>query len=198
MDSTDKKIQNNNSLHQIIACVPQGHIPPLTQWTPKRVTPFDIVIDDDGTWYHQGDKISRQSLVNLFASVLWAETDGEQTRHFLKTPTDKYEISVIDVPLFINTIDVVHEQGKAWIVFGTTTGDAIVLDDKPLYFKTFTKDGIIDERLYIDTRFGLTARINRNVFYHLIELGELMEVAGQTVLCLKSGDKLHHIGGKSA
>lgn len=198
MDSTDKNTQNNNSLHQIVASLPQGHIPPLMKWTPKRVTPFEIVIDDDGTWYHQGDKISRQPLVDLFASVLWAENDGEQKRHFLKTPTDKYEITVIDTPLFINTVDVVHEQGKAWIVFGTTTGDNIILDDKPLYFKTFIKDGIADDRLYIDTRFGLTARINRNVFYHLIELGELVEMAGKTVLCLKSGDTIHHIVGEHA
>lgn len=169
------------------------NIPPLERWSPTTISPFDVVIDECGDWYHEGVKISRQALVDLFASVLWAEVDDGIKHHFLKTPSDYYEITVIDTPLFINKVDKVVQDGDEWIVFGTTNGDVIVLDDKPLYFKEFTYGHISEQRLYIDTRFNLTARINRNVFYHLVQMGELMEQDGETVLALKSGGVEHRI-----
>ncbi|MGK8252383.1 DUF1285 family C-terminal domain-containing protein [Moraxella lacunata] len=100
---------------------------------------------------------------------------------------------MIDTPLFINTVDKITKNGDDWIVFGTTNGDSIVLDGEPLYFKTVVRDDVADDRLYIDTRFNLTARIGRNVFYHLIELGELSDEQGQTVLTLQSGGKTHRV-----
>lgn len=169
------------------------HIPPLERWSPSVISPFNIVIDERGDWYHDGVKISRQPLVDLFASVLWAEVHGEAKRHFLKTPSDYYEITVIDTPLFINKVDKVGQNNEEWIIFGTTNGDVIVLDDKPLYFKEFTHQHGSEQRLYIDTRFNLTARINRNVFYHLVQMGELIEQDGETMLVLKSGGMEHRI-----
>ncbi len=193
-DNTNKISDKNNDLASIISSLGDGRkIPPLDKWSPTNITPFDIIIKDNGDWYHEGSKITRQSLVDLFASVLWAENDKGQKRHFLKTPTDKYEIQVADTPLFINTVDIVNQNGDDWIVFGTTNGDSILLDDESLYFKTVIHDGIPDDRLYIDTRFNLTARISRNVFYHLMELGTLTEEQGQTVLILQSGNKTHRL-----
>lgn len=193
-DDTNKISDKNNDLASIISSLGDGRkIPPLDKWSPTNITPFDIVITDNGDWYHEGSKISRQSLVDLFASVLWAEVHKGQKRHFLKTPTDKYEIQVTDAPLFINSVDKVTHDGHDWIVFGTTHGDRILLDDEPLYFKTVTHEGIPDDRLYIDTRFNLTARISRNVFYHLVELGTLTEEQGQVVLTLQSGGKTHRV-----
>lgn len=195
MVEDNNKIPNkNNDLMNIVSSLShERKIPPLQKWTPTRITPFDIVIKDNGDWLHEGKKITRQSLVNLFASVLWAEVHDDQKRHFLKTPTDKYEINVEDAPLFINTVDKVNQNGDEWIVFGTTNGDSIILDDKPLYFKTTIHDGISDDRLYIDTRFNLTACIGRNVFYHLMELGVLTQEREQTILTLKSGGKVHRV-----
>ncbi len=195
MAEDNNKIPNkNNDLMNIISSL--GHerkIPPLQKWTPTRITSFDIIIKDNGDWLHEGKKITRQSLVDLFASVLWAEVHDGQKRHFLKTPTDKYEIKVEDAPLFVNTVDKVNQNGDEWIVFGTTNGDSIILDDKPLYFKTTIHDGITNDRLYIDTRFNLTARIDRNVFYHLMEFGALTQEQEQTILTLKSGGKVHRV-----
>lgn len=186
-------IQNNQLSEFLSSLAGKRKIPPLDKWSPTTVTPFDIVIQDNGDWYHEGVKMTRQSLVDLFASVLWAEGEGEHKRHFLKTPTDKYEITVIDAPLFINQVDKIPQNGDEWIVFTTTHGDKVVLDDKPLYFKKFVHGNIDEWRLYIDTRFGLTARINRNAFYHLVALGELSEEEGQVILTLQSGGQIHRL-----
>ncbi|WP_157073874.1 DUF1285 domain-containing protein [Moraxella oblonga] len=184
----------NNGLNEfLVSLVGERKIPPLDKWSPTTVVPFDIIIKDDGDWYHEGVKMTRQSLVDLFASVLWAEGEGEQKCHFLKTPTDKYQITVVDVPLFINQVDKIIENGDEWIVFTTTHGDKIVLDDNLMYFKEFIRDDVCERRLYIDTRFNLTARINRNVFYHLVALGKLDEVDNQVILTLRSGGRIHHL-----
>lgn len=196
-DDVVKNNCKNNGLSEFLASLAgERKIPPLDKWSPTTITPFDIVIKENGDWYHDGTKMTRQSLVDLFASVLWAEGVDEQKRHFLKTPSDKYEITVIDTPLFINRVDKVLQNGDEWIVFTTTHGDTIVLDDKPLYFKRFVHDDVDEQRLYIDTRFNLTARINRNVFYHLVALGEFDEVDNQVVLTLKSGGRTHRLVDK--
>ena len=114
--------------------------------------------------------------------------------HYLKTPTDKYQIRVADAPLFINQVDQVSKDGQLWIEFGTTNGDRIRLDDDhTLYFKAYQGE----ERLYIDTRFGLSARLMNNAMYHLIEMGELVQISedkqNKTVLKLSSGGKIHQI-----
>lgn len=187
-------VQKNNQLSEFLSSLGRERkIPPLDKWSPSNITPFDVVIQDNGDWYHDGIKMTRQSLVDLFASVLWAQVSDGQKRHFLKTPTDNYEICVVDTPLFISGVDKVVVQNDEWIVFQTTNGDDIVLDDKPLYFKEFAKDGVSEYRPYIDTRFNLTARINRNAFYHLVALGELVCENQQTVLLLQSGGKTHRV-----
>lgn len=192
-----KNINKNSSLNDIMSAISDGEpsrkIPPLDAWQPTAVHDFDIIIKDNGEWYHEGVKMTRQSLVDLFASVLWGQDEDGRQAYFLKTPHDLYRIQVADVPLFVNTVDEVEQDGRTWIVFGTTNGDRIVLDDKPLYFKEFIKDGRAEQRLYIDTRFGLSARIGANVLYHLIEMGELGEMGDKTVLTLMSGGRVHQV-----
>lgn len=189
----DKKIGDNQLTQFLATLTDERKIPPLDKWSPTTITPFDIVIDECGDWYHEGHQITRQSLVDLFASVLWAEGEGEQKQHFLKTPTDKYQIKVVDTPLFINRVDKACLNDKEHIVFMTVHGDILLLDEHVPYFKEFIKDGLSEYRLYVDMRFNLTARINRNVFYHLVEMGELVEEAGQVVLVLTSGGRKYRI-----
>lgn len=207
MTKYQENINKNNDLTQVLAADLQNldskdlgnahhtrKIPPLDRWQPKRSSPLDIEIRDNGEWWHEGEKMTRQSLVDLFASVLWADVQNGQKVHYLKTPTDKYQIQVVDAPLFINQVNQVCEDGEQWIEFGTTNGDVIRLDDHhELYFAKFGEE----ERLYIDTRFGLTARFMNNAMYHLIEMGKLIQVddndQNKTVLKLSSGGKIHCI-----
>lgn len=200
--TTENSINYNSLNEQLLpfltkssdGTAPKRKIPPLQRWQPMGESDIDIHIRDNGEWWHEGVKMTRQSLVDLFASVLWAEVIDGQKVHYLKTPTDKYRIRVDDAPLFINRVDVVREDGVDWLEFGTTNGDLIRLDDEHLPYFSHYGD---EERLYIDTRFGLTAKVMNNVMFHLISLGKLDERIennhNKTVLKLASGGKIYEI-----
>lgn len=198
MTDNNTQINNKNNVLQDILShsSPQNNrkIPPLEKWSPTRVHDFDIFIADNAEWYHEGDKMTRQSLVDLFASVLWGQVGDDGVKcYFLKTPSDMYQIKVFDAPLLINTVDQIEQDGVTWIEFGTTNSDKIILNGSPLYFKKFIKDGKAEDRLYIDTRHQLTARVGANVLYHLIQMGELSEEGGRTMLTLTSGGRTHRV-----
>ncbi len=200
---TSKNSINYNSLNEQLlpflakssdGATPKRKIPPLERWQPTGESDIDIHIRDNGEWYHEGVKMTRQSLVDLFASVLWVEVVDGCMVHYLKTPTDKYRIRVDDAPLFINRVDVVRDDGVDWLEFGTTNGDVIRLDDAHLpYFSHFGDE----ERLYVKTRFGLVAKVMNNVMFHLVSLGTLDERIennhNKTVLKLVSGGKIYEI-----
>ena len=165
-------------------------LPPVEKWHPTRISPFNILITDNGEWWHDGALITRQALVDVFSSVLWTDIDDDERRHYyLKTPSDMYEIGVADVPLFITTVERVVVEEQEIIVFGTRHGDKVALSlDNHLYFKNFiTDEGVVQERLYIDMQHGLPARIERSVLYHLVQMGELSDVDGRITLTLMSG-----------
>lgn len=168
---------------------------PLHLWSPKSTTPFDITIKDNGEWWHNGTKMTRQSLVDLFASVLWGEYDTQGVKHYyLRTPSDQYQICVMDAPLFICNVDKVVVDGVAWLLFTTTNQDQFYLsDDNPLYIKTYLKDGKLEERFYVDTRFNLTACVLPSALYRLVALGELDTMADKVVLSLSSGGKTYQL-----
>lgn len=183
-------------------------IPPLENWHPQDIGEMDMVIKANGEWWHEGSKVTRESLVSLFATVLWAEKDETgATQYYLKTPVQKLKITVEDAPLYINDVGIVTIDGKTWLEFTTNTGDVVRLDDEhPIELRHYnacdatettsspstTNDRLYDDsqiRPYMLVRNGLDALIGRNVFYHLIELGELAEQQGNTVLTLQSGGK---------
>lgn len=170
-------------------------IPPLESWQPANRSFLDIVIDDQGNWWHDGTKMTRQSLVDLFASVLWVDGDEQGVKtHYLKTPSDLYQIQVVDTPLFICQVDLVHQDDLDWIEFTTTNADKIRLDGQHVPYFGFFGD---EERLYVSVRFGLRARFLNTAFFHLLNLGLLERVEHpdgiKTALGLTSGNKTYKI-----
>jgi hypothetical protein len=198
-------------------------IPPLEKWHPTNIEDIDIVIKANGEWWHEGTLMTRQSLVSLFASILWTEKNSAGDAEFyLKTPVQMLRIRVEDAPLLINDVGVVVEEGVNWLEFTTTTGDVVRLDKdhtitlqeyQPVAVSAAATDSANTNfanadftsldyksigsattpaaqpqvRPYMTVRNNLTALIGRNAFYHLTELGELSEQAGETVLTLHSG-----------
>ena len=190
-------------------------IPPLDKWHPTEVVDMDLIIKANGEWWHEGAQMTRESLVNLFATILWKEDNNHQTEYFLKTPAQKIRIQVEDVPLFINDVGIVHENEVSWLEFTTTTGDVVRLDNEhPIMLKAYQSadnetaanknaeaNAKTDQasstaehiRPYMSVRNGLTALIGRNTFYHLTEIGQLSEENDETILTLQSGGQSYSI-----
>ena len=179
-------------------------IPPLDKWHPKDVADMDLVIKANGEWWHEGGQMTRESLVSLFATILWKEDNNGIIEYFLKTPVQKIRIQVEDAPLLINDVGIVNEGNSRWLEFTTTTGDVVRLDDEhTITLKAYnpTDNDTIDQqaamdmqvRPYMPVRNGLDALIGRNTFYHLTEIGELTEQNGETILTLQSGGKSYEL-----
>lgn len=188
-------------------------IPPLENWHPEQVTDMNLTIKANGEWWHEGGHMTRQSLVSLFATILWKEENNGAVEYFLKTPVQKLRIHVEDAPLLINDVGIVEEQGESWLEFTTATGDVVRLDDEhPISLRAYTMKDSDDNshsdksknkednkstesstqiRPYMMVRNGLEALIGRNAFYHLTEIGELTEREGETILTLQSGDNAY-------
>nr|WP_227680665.1 DUF1285 domain-containing protein [Psychrobacter sp. SWN149] len=181
-------------------------IPPLEKWHPKEIADMDLTIKANGEWWHEGGHMTRESLVSLFATILWKEDNNGATEYFLKTPVQKIRIQVEDAPLLINDVGIVKENDVSWLEFTTNTGDVVRLDDEhPITLKAYepenqdsienisASEGAQDTateaqvRPYMPVRNGLDALIGRNTFYHLAEIGELTEDNGMTILTLQSG-----------
>ena len=65
--------------------------PPVEKWHPEYCGEMDMVIRADGSWWHEGTRITREPLVRLFASILRQDEDGET---YLVTPVEKIRIEV--------------------------------------------------------------------------------------------------------
>ena len=202
------ELKNMDALSQYFksaAGIREGRaIPPLEKWHPEQVEDMDLTIKANGEWWHEGVHMTRQSLVNLFATILWKEENAGKVEYFLKTPVQKLRIQVEDAPLLINDVGIVDEDDKRWLEFTTTTGDVVRLDDEhTITLKAYnpTDNDTIDQqaamdmqvRPYMPVRNGLDALIGRNTFYHLTEIGELTEQNGETILTLQSGGKFYEL-----
>ena len=168
-----------------------GHkrsIPPLDQWHPKHCGAMDLKVLANGEWWHDGQLIKRQALIDLFSTVLWKE----DSKFYLKTPVEQIEIQVEDEPLFVNQVDMLELENKRYIQFTTTTQDVIVVDDEhPIFMREYQGE----LRPYVHVRVGINALIQRAAFFHLVEMGELLEnEKGESILVLQSGDLSLQLG----
>lgn len=112
----------------------------------------DFSIDKNGQWYHEGDPIKREALAKLFSDrALKIDEDGN---YWLATPFEKYPVEVEDVPYVV----VDYEGQGSDLTFRTNMDETT---DKPIEMR----GGVP----YVEVRSGLYARINRAVYYNLIE-----------------------------
>ena len=66
----------------------QKRLAPIQEWQPTKRGVVDIRIDRNGRWYHEGDLIKRQPLVDLFATIL----RKQGSEYFLVTPVEEMAI----------------------------------------------------------------------------------------------------------
>lgn len=187
MFSDDKNLMN---ISQYLKDVQQSHkrsIPPLDQWHPKHCGKMDLKVKANGEWWHEGQLIKRQALLDLFTKVLWKE----EGKFYLKTPVEQIEIEVEDEPLLINHVDQIEIDGKSYLQVSTTNQDVVIVDEThPIFMREYAGE----LRPYVHIRFGINALIHRQSFYHLVNYGSLSEnTQGEAVLTLKSGDLILHL-----
>ena len=177
--------KNLSNISQYLKNAQSSHkrsIPPLDQWHPKHCGAMDLKVKANGEWWHEGQLIKRQSLIDLFSTVLWKDDE----KFYLKTPVEQIEIEVEDEPLFVSRVEQIQLDGLHYIQLSTTSQDVVIVDQEhPIFIREF--DGEL--RPYVHVRFGINALIQRASFFHLVEMGELMENRqGESILLLKSGN----------
>ena len=129
---------------------------------------FGIRIARDGTWFHNGLPFTRLPLVKLFSTVLRRAPDGE---YLLQTPVEKGRIGVEDAPFVAVEMTVEADGRDRRLHFRTNIDQWVEAGaDHPIWF-------VMDEASeepspYVIVKPGIEARINRAVFYDLVELAE--------------------------
>ncbi|MBN8845405.1 MAG: DUF1285 domain-containing protein [Sphingomonadales bacterium] len=143
-------------------------LPPVEQWHPEREGDSAMEIRADGSWFHEGGRINRPAMVKLFSTILRREPDGG---HVLVTPAEKLAIAVEDTAF--RAVEMKSEgSGEARkLVFRLDTDDLVMAGpDHPLSFGGDPDDP--DPRLHVRGAIGngLEARIDRALYYELVEL----------------------------
>lgn len=141
---------------------------PVERWNPPDCGDIGMEIRADGSWWHQGTRITRQPLVDLFATVLRKDDDG---RTWLVTPGEKIIVHVQDVHFLGIRVDQVHTSLGTSIAVTTNVGDLVVMGpNHPLQVALDLETG--QPRPYVTIRGRLQARLLRAAFYDLVAWSE--------------------------
>jgi len=127
---------------------------------------MDLVIRRDGSWWHEGAPIQRQSMVRLFSTILRGEPDGS---FCLVTPAEKLTIDVEFAPFLAVELDVFGVGEAQKLAFRTNVGDRVIADAAhPLSVSTDEHQNPLP---VIRVRDQLTALLSRSVYYQMVDSG---------------------------
>lgn len=145
--------------------------PPVEKWNPEHCGTMDLVIRRDGSWWHEGRRITRERLVKLFARILRKDDDGV---HYLVTPVEKQAVQVETAPFVAIRVDRAKEDGEPVLIFTSNVGDVVAAGpDHPIRVETDPESG--EPEPFILIRGRLEALINRPAFYELVESADIRE-----------------------
>lgn len=158
---------SSSGLEQLLAALkaeaPGGRIPPVERWNPAHCGDIGMEIMVDGGWRHEGTRITRESLVRLFASILRKDEDGAT---YLITPAEKIVVRVADAPFTAIRVDRDGAGEGQTLVFTTNVGDVVAAGPANPIRVAYTSD---EPRPYVLVRGRLEARILRAPFYEMAE-----------------------------
>lgn len=148
-----------------------GETPPSSERQPQRQIvdhgDLDMRIARDGTWFYRGTPIARQRLVKLFASVLRREDDGS---YWLVTPVERGRVAVEDAPFLAVEVNSEGSGSCRRLSFRTNLDEIVAAGPAhPLRIDTAANG---EPEPYLLVRPGLEARLNRPVFYELVDLAD--------------------------
>jgi len=147
-------------------------------------------IDHHGVWHYQGSPIARKELVKLFSTVLRRDTDGA---HWLITPAEMAPVQVDDAPYLAVALDAAGTGAAQTIRFRTNIDAEVTLSaDHPL--RVDTDPDTHEPAPYIRLDHGLEAKLNRPVFYELVEMAVEEHIKRAHLLGVWSAGDFHPIG----
>jgi hypothetical protein len=150
---------------------------------------LDMKIARDGTWFYRGTPITRQRLVKLFASVLRREPDGS---FWLITPAERGRVAVDDAPFLAVEVNSAGAGRDRRLSFRTNLDEIVAAGpEHPLRVETAANG---EPEPYIVVRPGLEARLNRPVFYELVDLADTERGEGGGPFGLWSGGVFFDLG----
>jgi hypothetical protein len=152
------------SLGEMAEAVAARRLPPIDQWAPAQTGDSLMRIAADGTWWHDGGKITRPAMVRAFSGLLVREADGQ---HYLLTPFEKLTIAVDDAAFVATDLQVRHNtDGQTVLAVRLNTDDVVLAGpDHPLRVA-----GSADvPAFYLGVRHGTEARLNRSTYAQLID-----------------------------
>jgi uncharacterized protein len=175
MTPTENPPPQGQSLEQLVAALKrlaetgEKGPPPVERWNPDYCGAAGFEILADGSWKHEGTRITRENMVRLFASILRKDEDGAT---YLVTPGEKILVAVEDAPFVAVRADR-HGTGREQaLVFTTNVGDVVEAGPAHPIRVNYTGE---TPRPYVHVRGRLEARILRAPFYELVEWGEMRD-----------------------
>lgn len=152
------------SLTDVAKALAEKRLPPVDQWNPTHCGDSEMRIARDGTWFHQGSPIGRETMVRLFSTILRREADGS---YVLVTPGEKLDIAVEDAPFVAVEVKSEGSGETRRLAFRLNTGDFVVAGpDNALRFE----DKADGPHPYLHVRGGMEALVARSVYYELANL----------------------------
>lgn len=139
---------------------------PVERWNPDYCGEMDLVIRADGSWWHEGSRITRRGMVDLFASVLRKDADG---RTYLVTPVEKLGIQVERSHFLAVRVDTMGEGEEQRLFFKTNLDETVEAGPEHL-IRVETDPKTMEPDPYVGVRGRLEAAITRSVFYELVDL----------------------------
>ncbi len=162
----------------------RGQRPP-----PVNHGDLDMKIARDGTWFYRGSPIARQRLVKLFASVLRREDDGS---YWLVTPVERGRVIVEDAPFLAVEVNSEGVGRDRRLSFRTNLDEIVAAGpEHPLRVETGANG---EPEPYLLVRPGLEARLNRPVFYELVDMADAERGDGGGPFGLWSGGAFFDLG----
>lgn len=163
---------------------------PVEKWNPEYCGEMDMVIKGDGSWWHEGSRITRAPLIKLFASILRKDEDGET---YLVTPAEKIKI-VVERGHFLATRVDVEDEGPDQRLFFTTNMDEVVEAGPARPIRVDTEPKTLEPSPFISVRGRLEASLARSVFYELVNYASERDAPDGKVLGVISGGAFFPLG----
>jgi hypothetical protein len=152
------------SLAQMAQAVATRRLPPVDQWAPAQTGDSLMRIAADGTWWHNGGRITRPAMVRAFSALLLRDSGGQ---HYLLTPFEKLTIAVDDAAFVATDMQVRRdEQGRTVLAFRLNTDDLVLAGPDHGLRVAGTAEV---PAYYIAVRHGTEARLNRSTYAQLID-----------------------------